>query len=542
MDTLNTSSKYKSCVEKVINEHPQILEGFDFKWLGLNAYIILNNLSKTEEGARREKFVAALFDLLQTAFICGETLGVNFEQLDKAALIYNSHHPLFEQYELAKGKIHEKLIWFKKEKIKKEENKNKITVSLRCGSRLESTKIPEQILNGVLEPQKTIHKKLSINSVSTILNEPIGNEPLLREVSGAKRVAIILDYNFNSLTSDILKLVLSELKKAGIPKIEIVLACGLNEPNSSEVMKELSYGNISDKYDISFHNPLDEDSLTEVGRTLSGAKLKINTKITEADYRIAIGSIHPNPYSGFTGGYQSILPGVAGAEAIVCNQLRGILSGSRIGHTSDNPVFKDTQSVASLCSIDFLLNTVVDNNGIAVDLVAGNPENAYAKGIDISGKLFTTEVDERAEVVILAPGKPYDQELYKSLQSLGTTKQLLKPNGLTIMILDLSHEDLTKLEKAMSIKYSEFLNNIDKDPTAILIRNIMEVESRNLILVPGRSLKNIGRLPIINVDNLKEAIDQATRITKPSSILVVREAWNIIPEFKNGEHPFSSDF
>jgi nickel-dependent lactate racemase len=538
----DASSKFRSCVEKVIHKHPQILAGFDFKWLELNAFNILDNLLKIEEMARRKKCTVTLFDLLQTAFSCSEELGVEFEHLDKSALIYNIYHPLFEEYELAKGTIHEKLVWFKKEKIKREENKNKISISLRCGNRLESTKIPESFLNGVLETPKTTNKKLSIDYISSILNEPIGTAPLTKQVSGAKSVAIILDYTFLSLTNDILKLVLSELKKVGIPKIDIVLACGLNKPNSSKVMNKLLESKISGKYDIHLHNALDEDSLTEIGRTLSGAKLKINTRVVEADYRIAIGAIRPDPYSGFTGGYQSLLPGVAGAEAIVCNQIRGILLGSRIGSTTDNPVFKDIQSVASLCSIDFLVNAVVDSKGVIVDFVAGNPEKAYTKGITISRELFTREVDERAEVVILAPGKLYDQDLYTSLQSLGTAKHLLKPNGLIVLIADLSNGSLTKLEKAIAIKYNEFLNMIYKDPKSLLIRNILEVEGRSLILVSGKSLKNIGRLPIINVENLSEAMDQATRITKPSSILVVREAWNVIPEFKNGEPPFSSDF
>lgn len=537
----DASSKFKSCVEKVIHKYPQILAGFDLKWLELNAFNILDNLYKIEEMTRRKKCTATLFDLLQTAFFCGEELGIEFGHLDNSALIYNVHHPLFEEYDLAKGAIHEKLVWFKKEKIKREENKNKLTISLKCGNRLESTKIPESFLSGVLEPPKT-NKKLSINSIISILNEPIGTDPLTKQISGAKRVAIMLDYNFLSLTSDILKLVLGELKKVGIPKIEIVIACGLNEPNSSKVMKKLLDSNTLNKYDISFHNALDEDNLTEVGKTLSGAKLKINTKVVEADYRIAIGTIRPDPYSGFTGGYQSILPGVAGAEAIVCNQIRGILLGSRIGSTAGNPVFKDIQSAASLCSIDFLLNAVVDNKGTMVDFVAGNPEKAYDKGIKTSKKLFTTEVDERAEMVILTPGKPYDQDLYTTLQSLGTTKHLLKPNGLTVLIADLNSAGLTKLEKVMAIKYTEFLNMIHKDPKTLLVRNILEVEGRSLILVSGRSFKDIGRLPIINVGNLDEAIDQATRIIKPSSILVVREAWNVIPEFKNGEPPFSSDF
>ena len=541
LNTPNASSKFKSCIEKVIIKHSQILTGFDFKWLGLNAFTILDNLSKIEEGLRREKCIIALFDLLQTAFFCGEKIGVGFEYLDKSALIYNVNHPLFEQYELAKGTIHEKLVWFKKERTKREENKKRIKISLRCGNRLESTKIPEQILNGVIEPKKTALKKLSISSVRSVLEKPIGADYLPKEVSGAKRVVIIVDCNFHSLTSDILKLILSEFKKVRVPKIELILACGLNGQSSSQVMKMLD-SKILDQYNISFHDALDEDSLTEIGRTLSGANLKINTKVAEADYRIAIGSIHPHPYSGFTGGYQTILPGVAGAEAIVCNQVRGILLGSRIGSTTDNPVFRDMQSVASLCRIDFLLNSVINNKGEMVDFVAGNPESVHAKGIETSRKLFTTEVDERAEVVIVAPGKPYDQDLYTSLQSLGTTKQLLKPNGLTVLTADLGHEDLTKLKKVMTVKYDEFMDMIHKDPKTLLIRNIMEVEGRNLILVSGRPLKDLGRLPIINVGNLGEAIDQVMRITKPSSILVVREAWNVIPEFKNGEHPFSIDF
>jgi nickel-dependent lactate racemase len=524
----------------VISKHPQILAGFDFKWLELNAFNILDNLLKIEEKVRRKKCTASLFDLFQTAFSCSEELGLEFEHLDKPALIYNVHHPLFEEYDLAKGKIHEKLVWFKKEKIKKEENKDKITISLRCGNRWESTKIPKSILNGVLEPLKTPSKKLPITHISSILNEPIETEPLSKQVSGAKNVAIILDYNFVSLTNDILKLVLRELKKVGIPKTEIVLACGLTEPNLNKAMK-LSE-DILNRYNVSSHNALDEDNLTEVGKTLSGAKLKINTKVVEADYRIAIGSIRPDPYSGFTGGYQAILPGVAGAEAIVCNQIRGILLGSRIGSTTNNPVFKDMQSVASFCSIDFLLNAVVDSKGVMVDFVAGNPEKAYAKGINISRKLFTAEVDERADVIILTPGKPYDHDLYTSLQSLGTTRHLLKPNGLTVLVTDFNNGWITELEKVMAIKYNDFLSMIHKDPKTLLIRNILEVEGRNLILVSGRALKDIGRLPIINVGNLSEAIDQATRIIKPSSILVIREAWNVIPEFKNGELPFSSDF
>lgn len=542
VDIADASSKFRSCVEKVIHKHPQILAGFDFKWLELNAFNILDNLLKIEEISRRKKCTASLFDLFQTAFSCSEELGVESEQLDKPALIYNTHHPLLEEYDLAKGIIHEKLVWFKKEKIKRrEENKNKITISLRCGNRWESTKIPESLLNGVLEPPKTTSKKLPITRINNVFNEPIETEPLSKQISGAKNVAIILDYNSISLTNDVLKLVLRELKKVGIPKIEIVLACGLNEPNSNEAMKKLS-DNILNRYSISLHNALDEDSLTEVGKTLSGAKLKINTKVVEAEYRIAIGTIRPDPYAGFTGGYQAILPGVAGTEAIVCNQIRGILLGSRIGTTTNNPVFKDIQSVASLCSIDFLLNAIVDNKGIMVDLVAGSPEKAYAKGINISRKIFTAKVDERAEMVILTPGKPYDQDIYTSLQSLGTTRHLLKPNGLTVLIADFNNDWLTRLEKVMALKYNEFLNMVHKDPKTLLIRNILEVEGRNLILVSGKPLKGIGRLPIISVENLSDAIDQATRIIKPSSILVIREAWNVIPEFKNGELPFSSDF
>ncbi|MGQ9719747.1 MAG: lactate racemase domain-containing protein [Candidatus Jordarchaeum sp.] len=541
VNTPNASSKFKSYIEQVIVKHPQVLAGFDFKWLELNAFTILDNLSRIEERLRREKCVMALFDLLQAAISYGEELGAQFEYLDKSALIYNVNHPMFEQYDLAKGIIHEKLVWFKKEKTKREENKKKVRLSLRYGNRLESTKIPGQIFNGVIEPKKITLKKMSLNSVRNILMNPIGTDSLRKEVSGVKRVAIIVDYNFNSLTSDILKLVLSELKNVQVPRVEVILTCGLNKLDPSQFTKMLG-SKILDQYNISFHDALDENGLTEVGKTLSGASLKINTKVVEAEYRIAIGCIHPHPYSGFTGGYQAILPGVAGAEAIVCNQVRGTLLGSQIGSNADNPVFRDTQSVASLCRIDFLLNTIIDSRGGIVDLVAGNPGNAYAKGTEMSRKLFRVEVDKRAEVVVISPGKPYDQDLYTSLQSLGATKQLLKPNGLTILLSDISNEDLIKLKKIMAVKYDEFLDMAQKDPKALLMRNIMELEGRNLILVSGKSLKDVGRLPIINVDNLGEAIDQAMRIANPSSLLVVREAWNIIPEFKNGEHPYQIDF
>ncbi|MEM2985303.1 MAG: lactate racemase domain-containing protein [Candidatus Jordarchaeaceae archaeon] len=543
VDTSNASSRFKSCVEKVVEKHPEVLRGFNVKWLGLNAFVILDNLSKIDgEEERREKYKEALFDLLQNSILCGEELGMGFDDLDKPAFIYNVNHPLLEQYDLAKGIVHDKLVWFKKEKIRREENKNKIIVSLRCRDRSESAKIPKQILSGVIEPPKITHKKFPINSIDNILNEPLGTDSLVREVSGAQNVAIIIDYDSLPTTSGILKLVLNDLKKAQIPQINIVVACGLNKPNSNKSISRILGSNILKNYNVTFHDSLDEDNLTEVGRTLSGARLKINTKVMDADYRIAIGSIHPHPYSGFTGGYQTILPGVAGAEAIVCNQVRGMLLNSRIGFTEKNPVYRDSQSVAPLCSIDFIINTIVDCEGNIVDLVAGNPEDAYRKGVEISRRLFAAKVDGRVEMVILAPGKPYDQDFYSSLQSIGAIKNLLTPHGLTVLIADLNHKDSRKLGEAMALKHHEFLDMVYKDPKSLLIRNVLEFMGRNLILVSRKILKNIGRLPIINVNNLSEAIDQANRIIKPSSILVVHEAWNTIPEFKNGERPFSADF
>ena len=534
-------SEFKSCIGNVVRKHHEILTGFDFKWLELNAYILLSNLSKVEPEKRREKCVAALFDLLHAAFSCSERLGVGFEYLDKPALIYNVNHSLFEQYELARGIIHEKLVWFKKEKTKGAGNGRRVRISLRCGDRLESTRIPEQILKGVIESRKLSAKSLPLTFIRNFLNEPIGAGPLRKEVSGARRVAILLENDFHSHLVSVLELVLKELKKVSIPKIDIVLASGLNKQKLSKNLKETLSNIAPDNYSIVLHDAFDEDSLTEVGRTLSGARLKINTRVAEADYRIAIGSIRPHPYSGFTGGYQAILPGVAGAEAIVCNQVRGILLSSRIGSTADNPLFRDIQSAASLCGIDFLLNTVENKDGKAVNFVAGDPEEAYAKGVEISQKLFRTEVDARAEVVVLAPGTPYDQDLYTSLQSLGTTRQLLKPNGLTVLMVNPNHEDIFTLKKIVKLEYDDFPYLIDKDPKVLLIKNIMEVEGRNLIIAFGKAVRNI-RLPIINVDTLGEAIDQAMRIINPSSILVVREAWNVIPEFKNGEPPLSADF
>ncbi|MEX2752059.1 MAG: hypothetical protein Q6366_009250, partial [Candidatus Freyarchaeota archaeon] len=143
VDTSNASSRFKSCVLKVVEKHPEVLRGFNVKWLGLNAFVILDNLSKIDgEEERREKYKEALFDLLQNSILCGEELGMGFDDLDKPAFIYNVNHPLLEQYDLAKGIVHDKLVWFKKEKIRREENKNKIIVSLRCRDRSESAKIP----------------------------------------------------------------------------------------------------------------------------------------------------------------------------------------------------------------------------------------------------------------------------------------------------------------------------------------------------------------------------------------------------------------
>jgi nickel-dependent lactate racemase len=89
-----------------------------------------------------------------------------------------------------------------------------------------------------------------------------------------------------------------------------------------------------------------------VGVTSAGTALRVNPLVKAADLVLAVGSILPHRYCGWSGGGKIVLPGVSSLEAIAAMHLRVTRDSSiRLG-APDNAARRemDEQHASRGCS------------------------------------------------------------------------------------------------------------------------------------------------------------------------------------------------
>lgn len=237
------------------------------------------------------------------------------------------------------------------------------------------------------------------------LQDPVGALPLERQLTAAQTVAILIeDLTRTSPKQTILKVLLDRLARIGIPRhhICIVIALGTHRP-LSRLELEAVFGQATvSAYEFINHDCHGND-LVPVGRLESGARVTINRRVHEADFRIGIGSIFPHPLNGFGGGGKILFPGAANFDAIVEHHLRHSFRGKAyLGNVAGNPFYREVIEMTRAGGLNFIINSVLDHTDSLHDLVCGDPVEAHRAGIDICRRIVSRRFPAPADVTLIS--------------------------------------------------------------------------------------------------------------------------------------------
>ena len=162
----------------------------------------------------------------------------------------------------------------------------------------------------------TINSITELSIVKNAIKNPI-DSPLLTEfVQKGDRVAIVVsDYTRNTRSAFYLPFIISELEKSGVrlADITIVIALGLHRPATKSEISKIVGEKLSKLIKIENHNP--DDNLIKLGTISLNKIVACSSKI------IITGAVTFHPLAGFSGGFKSLLPGVASREDILANHF-----------------------------------------------------------------------------------------------------------------------------------------------------------------------------------------------------------------------------
>jgi len=183
------------------------------------------------------------------------------------------------------------------------------------------------------------------------------------------------------------------------------------------------------------HDWRDERLLAKVGTTTRGTPVILNKRALEAEAVLAISSVEPHWFAGYTGGRKSLLPAIAGEQSILANHKLVLKGESDSLKLTGNPVHEDMEEVLDLFPKPcFGVMTVQDADGKVAAVYAGTLKEAFLAAIPRADEVYVVELPEKADIAIAVAAPPMDSDFFQARKAYDNGFRAVKPGGIVILV------------------------------------------------------------------------------------------------------------
>ena len=210
---------------------------------------------------------------------------------------------------------------------------------------------------------------------------------------------------------------------------------GPSRPGNLEKMFSPRWPELREK--ILFHDSRQEGSMIYLGTTWRGTRVLVNPQIMMADRILAIGSVEPHYFAGYTGGRKLIVPGLAAYSTIVSNHALALEPGAQPLRLLGNPVHEDLMEAVQFLTLPpiFSVQLVLTPDHAVAALFAGSLLKSFLEATRKADEVFTVPFREKADILVSVALPPMDLDLYQSQKPIEHGKLALKEDGLLILVM-----------------------------------------------------------------------------------------------------------
>ena len=378
--------------------------------------------------------------------------------------------------------------------------------------------VREENLMAVVEPRDRQGVEDEIAEIRKAVMNPIASKRLVEIAKPGDTIAIVVDDYTRPITArKIVPVLLEELGNAGVRErdVTIVVGLGTHRPCTLEELRLILGEEILSRIDVVNHDMKDRDNLVFIGMTSGGNAIWINRIVAKVDVKILTGHIGTIGH-GFSGGRKSILPGVAGEDAIYYNHRHEWLVRSRYGQLTGNPMHQDSMEAAHLANVDFIVNVILNLRHRIVKAIAGDMTLAWLEGVETAKEMYIVEIPCLADIIISSVGgSPKDATLFQSIKAAQVSYPLLNRGGVLVLVAE-CNEGIgdRSLHEWLRIGPKEVLRRVQRGERVHFMADILSsaCERAGRVFLkselPDENVREIGLEPVNSVEEaLKEAFD-----------------------------------
>ncbi|EAU01023.1 MULTISPECIES: nickel-dependent lactate racemase [Campylobacter] len=296
--------------------------------------------------------------------------------------------------------------------------------------------VDEKNLLGVFNPnpvQKFDEKVL----IKQALDNPVNHVSFDKFIDTKEKIVILVnDGTRPTPTAKILAQIYPKLRDKD--KIFVIANGCHRDPTEDEyhlIFSKEIYNELKIKNEIHSHDSKN-DEMTFLGESENGTQMYLNKIVAQAKKVIAIGSVEPHYFAGYTGGRKSFLPGTAKYETIEQNHKLALSPDAQALRLEGNPVHEDmVDAMKVLSNIDvFAIMTVLDSDHSVYYASSGHLNDSFYDCIKKADEVFCVKIPQKADIVISVAPYPMDVDLYQAQKALDNGKLALAKNGILIMV------------------------------------------------------------------------------------------------------------
>lgn len=239
------------------------------------------------------------------------------------------------------------------------------------------------------------------------LRDALSKVPVAERLAGARSACVLVDDHTRPVAwGPILRRLIELLGERGLAAGRVtVLASLAGHARMNEAEAAWKVGRLPESVRFAQHSLEGPFKWLEAG----GRRVGVNSLYADADFKVALGSLIPHPFAGFSGGAKAVMPGVADLETIRRNHRLVAFGRGKVADPA-NGIRRQMEEITEAVGLDLLINAAVNGRREVVALFAGPPRETYPEA-SIWARRWSACPPARPHDVVLLNAYPKDREM-----------------------------------------------------------------------------------------------------------------------------------
>jgi nickel-dependent lactate racemase len=183
--------------------------------------------------------------------------------------------------------------------------------------------------------------------------------------------------------------------------------------------------------------------------------------------------------NGFGGGGKILFPGVADFDSILEHHLKYTFhEGTGLGNIKGNLFYEQVCAIARSAKLNYVINSILDQNDQVYDLVSGDPVQAHLAGIQKSKAIISKKFSRRSDLTLIT-SFPYS-EGPQIVKPLVPASMVTKEGGCIILAADCTGNLPDAFVDSFERFHSKYCDN--------LLGGVLEHFENNRLIMEGGAI------------------------------------------------------